>query len=493
MFRPSGPSNPAVNRAHFFYSSMEGEEGVSSPRKDGKRKASNDVQIDNSQHVLVKIATLYAERLMNDICLIVGGVEYPAHRLILCASSEVFQVMLMNPQWSESHESRVVLKETPACSEIFGEFIKYFYTGKIKINQEIITPLLALADKYNVKDLIDLCVEYMCSHIALAASNNQLVTWYQYTLSLGHNVVALACQDFLKWNFETVAKGRDFGNCNQEILSRLLQWNDLVVTNEITLFHFIESWLEYQQQALLEEGVDPDVMESYLETLVYEVMSHVRFPMMSPRQLAELLVNPLTKKYKEFFIERMAIGMSFHNNQQDRIAQFLEDDTGRLLFTPRLYTSETFCSTLTIDNFTQFSFYQTRSLISSSPSGLAEHLGDKYCDWVVDFSPRGVWFPKSLLIVWRGTVEVPESVLGTVRVSITCKDETEEYIRVKIGLLVVGLQDGIEHIIRVVQKIFYFNKDDRLLNIDHVIPFEELNHSAVDKGLLFADFRFLVI
>lgn len=29
---------------------------------------------------------------MNDICLVVDGIEYPAHRLILCASSDVFQV-----------------------------------------------------------------------------------------------------------------------------------------------------------------------------------------------------------------------------------------------------------------------------------------------------------------------------------------------------------------------------------------------------------------
>lgn len=48
--------------------------------------------MDNSRTVLLKIATLYAERLMNDICLVVDGVEYPAHRLILCASSDVFQV-----------------------------------------------------------------------------------------------------------------------------------------------------------------------------------------------------------------------------------------------------------------------------------------------------------------------------------------------------------------------------------------------------------------
>ena len=42
--------------------------------------------------IAVKIASLYAERLMSDLILEVGGRELPAHRLILCASSDVFQV-----------------------------------------------------------------------------------------------------------------------------------------------------------------------------------------------------------------------------------------------------------------------------------------------------------------------------------------------------------------------------------------------------------------
>lgn len=50
-----------------------------------------------------------------------------------------------------------------------------------------------------------------------------------------------------------------------------------------------------------------------MTALLQDVMSHIRFPMMSPRQLAELLLSPLTTKYKEFFIERMAIGMAFHS------------------------------------------------------------------------------------------------------------------------------------------------------------------------------------
>lgn len=51
--------------------------------------------VDNSGTVISKIANLYAERLMSDVVLVVGTAEFPSHRLILCASSDVFQIMLM--------------------------------------------------------------------------------------------------------------------------------------------------------------------------------------------------------------------------------------------------------------------------------------------------------------------------------------------------------------------------------------------------------------
>lgn len=67
------------------------EESNNIPNNVGKSESSDSIEVDNSRTVLLKIATLYAERLMNDICLVVDGIEYPAHRLILCASSDVFQ------------------------------------------------------------------------------------------------------------------------------------------------------------------------------------------------------------------------------------------------------------------------------------------------------------------------------------------------------------------------------------------------------------------
>lgn len=122
----------------------------SSPSKESL-PSENEFRVDDSATVREKIAKIYAERLLSDITLMVGGNSYPAHRLILCASSDVFQVMLMNPSWSESQETNVVLQEDPACAKIFADFLKYLYTGEIVISHYTVLSLLTLADKYNVK------------------------------------------------------------------------------------------------------------------------------------------------------------------------------------------------------------------------------------------------------------------------------------------------------------------------------------------------------
>lgn len=87
--------------------------------------------------------------------------------------------------------------------------------------------------------------------------------------------------------------------------------------------------------------------------------------------------------------------------------------------------------------------------------------------------PTGVWFKKFYLIVWQGTLEIPESVSKTVRLSLTLKD-SEETARVSIGILICGKQDGLEHVRKVVQKNFVFS-DESMLNINDLVPFEDLN------------------
>lgn len=448
-----------------------------------------ELEVDNSQSMLLKIATLYAEQLMSDLTLIVGGVKYSAHRLILCASSEVFQVMLMNREWSEWSETRIVLQETPAAASVFPHFLKYFYTGQIRISYQTVLPVLSLADKYNVKDLVSLCLSYMSQHIAHAAKRGQLIAWMQYTLACGHNDVAKACQNFVKWNLEWVWSDAELGELEGETLVQLLNQSDLVLHNEMSLYHFVERWLNRQKEKLDASDFNEAEKKSHWESLVAAVFSHVRFPMMCPNQLAKLLLCPLTQEHKDFFMERMAIAMSYQSGQYERVAEVQQTEAGRMLFTPRLYTEDTWGSILSVDNFHSLPCYHTRTFIFSTKPSIADVAPqEKLLEWTVDLYPKGVWFKKSLLIVWAGTYDVPEVVLRTVRISITCQnspeyttdpyggqEQLEPDIRVKIGILVWGVQKGVEHVASVVEHVHRFSVQNKVLNIDGALDFDELN------------------
>ena len=135
----------------------------------------NMANFDNSNMIINKMATLYAEKIMSDITLVVGNIEYPSHKLILCASSDVFQIMLHDSNWSESNEKKVTLGETPSCAAVFEHFLKYLYTGRIHLNFATVVPIVCLADKYNVKDLLKLGLDYMERNVSIACKKNQVL------------------------------------------------------------------------------------------------------------------------------------------------------------------------------------------------------------------------------------------------------------------------------------------------------------------------------
>ena len=117
---------------------MEGTQSSSIPstkKQEGATYHESDdhLVIDNSALMMERIAQLYADRLLSDLTLIVGNKKYNAHRLILCTSSDVFQVMLMNPSWTESQGNVITLNEEEECACAFPDFLKYLYTVSIHI------------------------------------------------------------------------------------------------------------------------------------------------------------------------------------------------------------------------------------------------------------------------------------------------------------------------------------------------------------------------
>lgn len=447
---------------------------------------SSDVEMNNSKGVLLKIANLYAEQLMSDVCLVVGDNRYPAHRVILCASSDVFQVMLMNPEWNECRESVIELKEDPMCSMVFPQFLKYLYVGQIKVSIQTVMPMLELADKYNIKDLVELCVDYMMKHVAKAATQGYLVSWFQYTISLGSSHVELtkALQNFLKWNLDIVSESNDFNELCGMILVTLLQQNDLVVQSEFTLFEYLEKWLLYKRDQLDKE---PDMTEEEkqyeLVSTIEAVFVHVRFAMMSPSELAKILVRPICQHHMEFFVERVAIGMSYHSGQEERIREIRAQENGALQFTPRLYTTDVWGLSMAINGFDQIEDYRSFVACFFSLNYLSECHEEQGIAWEIEFFPRGVRYNRAKLIGVFNTpvnTEIPESIIRTVRLKVLLQERLEEDRRFTVGVLISGVQSKITHVRTCHVRTAYFSNDQRVLNIDNLIPYEELQLSAVN-------------
>lgn len=200
--------------------------------------------------------------------------------------------------------------------------------------------------------------------------------------------------------------------------------------------------------------------------------------MMTPRELAELLLSPLVQRYRDLFMERLVIGMSFHSNQTTNVEETFTTPDDLLLFTPRLYTSDSYSALLQIEHVRSLISYQNRTFVFSSHISCSEKEKDKIVEWAVDVYPKGVWFKKCSLILWQGQIEVPEEIIRTVRVSVACQKMSQDDVKVRVSLLLYARQGTIEHIMGIIQRDHYFNEHNRVLNIDNIIPFEELNPPA---------------
>ena len=60
-------------------------------------------------------------------------------------------------------------------------------------------PIVSLADKYNVRDLLRIGLDYMKKNVALACRSNQVVTWFQFASAANHKEMAELCRALPCW------------------------------------------------------------------------------------------------------------------------------------------------------------------------------------------------------------------------------------------------------------------------------------------------------
>ena len=179
---------------------------------------------------------------------------------------------------------------------------------------------------------------------------------------------------FLKYNFEIIASASDFGDLDGDILVVLLQQNDIVVKSEYDLFGYVEKWLlNKQEQIEREQDLSDEEKQQFLLNIIESIIVCIRFAMMTPREIAKILLRPIINLHKEFFVERLSIGMSYHSGQIDHVKQIIKQESGQLQFTPRLYTTDKWGLNMTIKEFEKIENYQSFVYCFFSQNNLSEH------------------------------------------------------------------------------------------------------------------------
>jgi speckle-type POZ protein len=119
-----------------------------------------DCGVEECQHaartfqLLANIANLFTSKLNADVIFRVQNTNIAAHKTILTAWSPVFAAMFQH-QMKEKESGEVKIPDvTPA---VFNKLLQFIYTGHCQVEELLAEELLIAADKYDIKDLKQLC------------------------------------------------------------------------------------------------------------------------------------------------------------------------------------------------------------------------------------------------------------------------------------------------------------------------------------------------
>uniref|UniRef100_A0A1I8B414 BTB domain-containing protein n=1 Tax=Meloidogyne hapla TaxID=6305 RepID=A0A1I8B414_MELHA len=196
--------------------------------------------------VLNDFAKYYNNAHLSDLTLVVGEEIYPAHRLVLCRSSEVFDRMLSQKWHGEKRE--IELTEEPQCQTVFGQFLRFQYCNHVVLNSENALPILILADKYNVAGLKKICIEFAIKYVLPDMKLKELFHfWFNYSTKAFHQSLIKVCIEILAKEFKQLMTSaeweKEWLDLDRDQLVEFLRSNELVVPNEYFVWESVLKWL----------------------------------------------------------------------------------------------------------------------------------------------------------------------------------------------------------------------------------------------------------
>ena len=219
-----------------------------------------------------------------DVFFVVGEDEeketFPAHRLLLAASSPLFEAMLYPPSFIENPPPvqlpmTINISDPDITPQSFKALLTVIYTDECQVNADNISELIACAKKYQIEKLQISCAEFMEGDVN---ADNVLELYEMAPALLGDNEFGL---DFIRENAEEIFASEGFESLSESRVATLLKDDDLSI-EEQSVFAAVQRWGRAQIER---DGGDVKSVEA-LSKVISNLLPLIRFPSMDVAAIA---------------------------------------------------------------------------------------------------------------------------------------------------------------------------------------------------------------
>ncbi|KAG1684198.1 Kelch-like protein 12 [Nymphon striatum] len=215
--------------------------------------------------------------------------EIKVNKEILATGSPYFlNHFLQNPDLN-------TVEITGFSVERVTKLIDFFYIKEISIENEDLAEILKLAKLFEMDNFLKVLYEKLehCLNVDNALRIRDIFLFMD-------NVVSMqSCDNFIKENFESISKTAAFKMIGQRYLLELIKSNDLVVSDEETLFEVVMNWFT------------EDEIERKNHTK--EILYWIRFPLIPVEFLIEIQYHPLIDEDPKL-LRMLRDSMYYHQN-----------------------------------------------------------------------------------------------------------------------------------------------------------------------------------
>ena len=238
------------------------------------------------KRLLDSMATQFCNPDISDVTLEVGGVRYPAHRYVLAMQSTVFKAMLTGNNWKEAAEAEVhLVEDDESCELHFKTFLKFFYTGRVKVKSDNILPLLKMAEKYDVSSLKSGCASFIENEIGKDNVSLQKSMKYMSCVAVYLPELMSVCLARIAASFADIDSA-PISCLTLEDMKAILKSSRLTAPDELFVYMIAQRWV-YEKFDVSKKGE--------IVTTALQLLPLIRFYNMDAKQLEAVKNSPLGK------------------------------------------------------------------------------------------------------------------------------------------------------------------------------------------------------